>query len=71
MPVLVSSSNPGVGGLVCAPPKQVNTLIDYNILLDFRGNRASVPEFPDINAVLCRNKLTPKHTPDSAPSGST
>jgi len=21
-----------------------------------------VPEFPDINAVLCRKKLTPKHT---------
>ena len=26
-------------------------------------NRAPVPEFPDIDAVLCRKKLTPKHTP--------
>ena len=24
-----------------------------------------MPEFPDINAVLCRKKLTPKHTPFS------
>jgi hypothetical protein len=24
-----------------------------------------VPEFPDINALLCRKKLTPKHTPRS------
>ena len=22
-----------------------------------------MPEFPDIDAVLCRKKLTPKHTP--------
>ncbi len=30
------------------------------------GNRASVPEFPDINAVLCRKKHTPKYTPVDA-----
>ena len=30
------------------------------------GNRASMPEFPDISAALCSKKLTPKLTPGLA-----
>ena len=47
-------------------PKEGNTLTNYYILPDFRGKRASVPEFPDINAVLCRAKLNPKLNPHHA-----
>lgn len=33
--------------------------IDSTFCRTPEGNRASVPEFPYINAVLCRDKLTP------------
>jgi hypothetical protein len=37
-------------------------LTNYYILPELGGNRASVPEVPCIDAVLCRKKLTHKHT---------
>jgi hypothetical protein len=54
-------------------PKQANTLSNYYILPDFRGKPGVGAGVPDINAALCREKLTPKHTPafSTHPGGST
>ena len=45
-------------------PKQGNYSTNHDNLPDFMGNRASVPILSDINIGVCREKLTPKLTPD-------